>query len=158
MAEDQSRKAFETAINFLSICSRSEKEIVDKLYKKGFHRNEVENALEKLKGYKYIDDELYVKTYLSYYGNKYGRKKIAYKLVYDKGVDKQIVEFAIEDILTDDIEKEKAIDFANKYIARKKLLQSGKPKLANWLYGKGFEWKTIYSVLDNVEYFIIEEE
>ena len=151
--EQLARKAFETAINYLSISARSEKEVNEKLYKKRFHRDVVDVTIEKLKGYKYIDDEQYVSAYLSFYGSKYGRKQLSYKLVMDKGVDKLLVENIIADKISDEVEIEKGVGVAVKYIARKKLEKKDRTKLANWLFSKGFEWDIINKVLPQIEYF-----
>ncbi len=151
--EETKRKAFETAIGFLSICARSEQEIKDRLYKKGFHRDAVDQTLEKLKGYHYVDDEQYVKTYLNFYKNKYGKMQLCFKLQNDKGVDKLLVESILNEELSDEFELEKAMSFAVKYVAKKKIVKKDKSKLANWLYGKGFDWTTINKCISEMQFF-----
>lgn len=150
--EELAREAFEVAINYLSVCARSEKEVKEKLYKKGYHRDIVDLTLNKLKGYRYIDDEQYVKTYLNFYGTKYGRKQLIYKLTNDKGIEKALAQNTIDDTISDDDEIAKALNFAQKYITKKRIVGKDKSKVANWLYGKGFDWDTINKVLYSVEF------
>ena len=54
------KDAFETAVKYLAVSPRSEKEVREKLYSKGFHKQEVEEAIARAKSYRYIDDEAYV--------------------------------------------------------------------------------------------------
>lgn len=156
--ETLAREAFEIAINYLSVCARSEKEVKEKLYKKGYHRDIVDLTLEKLKGYRYIDDEQYVKTYLTFYGNKYGKKQLLFKLTTVKGVDKTLAQNVIEDLISEDDEIEKAVRSAEKYIAKKHLIARDKIKVANWLYSKGFAWDIINKVLRSVDFWVAESD
>ena len=73
--------AFDAAAKYLSLSPRSEKEVRDRLYKKGYHKAEVEDAIARAKEYGYIDDVRYVADFAEYYGAKLGRKKLEYKLV-----------------------------------------------------------------------------
>lgn len=136
---DRNQEAFEAAIDYIAASPRSEKEVREKLYKKGFHRGEVESALLKVKDYGYVDDEKYVDTYLDFYAGKYGKNKIVYKLTYEKGVDKTLVQNAVADRLDEDAELEKAMKFAEKYVAAKKLEKKNSQKLWAFLVSKGFD-------------------
>jgi len=149
--EKRAAEAYEKLVSYLAVCQRSEKECRDKLYEKGFHKNEVEFAIEKAKGYKYIDDEEYVRNYLFFNKQRYGVKKIAYKLETEKGVDKGLVKNVIADNIDDDFEIEKCLDFARKYVARKHIEdRSQAQKLSAFLYQKGFEWRVINKVVDKL--------
>ena len=44
--EERAKKAYETLVKYLAISSRSEHECREKLYDKGFHRDEVEFAID----------------------------------------------------------------------------------------------------------------
>lgn len=146
-------QAYETAVKYLAVSPRSEKEVREKLYSKGFHKNEVEAAIEKAKGYRYIDDEQYVKTFIDYYGQKYGAKKLAYKLIGEKGIDKSTAENAIADMLGEDAQLDIAVDFASKYAAKKRLDKKDAPKVGAYLFQRGFDWsiinKAIAAVFDD---------
>lgn len=154
--EKRANEAYEALVKYLAVCQRSEKECVEKLYGKGFHKGEVEFAVSKAKNYRYIDDVEYVRNYLMFNKEKYGSKRIIYKLVTEKGVDKSLVENAVADEISEEYEKEICLRFANKYAKQKHVEdRTGLKKLSAFLYQKGFEWNIINSVLDgmfDVEY------
>lgn len=152
--EKRIREAFETAVKYIAVSPRSEKEVKEKLYAKGFHKNEVEAAIDKSKGYNYINDENYVKIFLDFYKDKYGRKKLEYKLAFEKGINKELVANIIEDTLTDEFEIEKAAEFAAKFIKRKNGEAADRKtldKAGAHLYQKGFEWDIINRALNRLD-------
>lgn len=149
--EKRAAQAYEKLVNYLAVCQRSEKECRDKLYEKGFHKDEVEFAIEKAKGYKYIDDEEYVRNYIFFNKQRYGAKKIAFKLQTEKGVDKALVNNIIADNIDEDFELEKCLAFARKYIAQKHIDdRSQAKKLSAFLYQKGFEWGVINRTVEKL--------
>lgn len=149
--EEKAQKAYETLIKYLALSARSEQECKNKLYDKGYHKNEVEYAINRAKGYKYIDDAEYVRTYLMFNKKRYGAKKIAYKLTTEKGVDKRLVDNILLDNVDDDTQIETATAMAQKYIKQKKIAdKSGAQKVGAHLYQKGFDWRIINKVLSNL--------
>ena len=72
----------------------------NKLKQKGFSKEAVEYAIEKMEKYGYINDADYASAFVSdsVYINKYGKKKIR-QMLYSKGVSKEIIETALEEIL-----------------------------------------------------------
>lgn len=109
-------------MKYLALSARSEKECKEKLYGKGYHKDEVEFAIAKAKKYNYINDEEYVRTYLMFNANRYGAKKIAYKLVNEKGVDKKLVDNVLLDVKDDEKEYELALKMAQKYAKSRKIV------------------------------------
>ena len=104
--EERAAKAYDALLTYLTASPRSEKECKEKLYQKGYRKGEVEAALERAKKYRYIDDEEYVKAFLSYYKDKYGKKKLSYKLTAEKGIDKDIVDRLLDEAISDVEEEE----------------------------------------------------
>lgn len=150
---DQKRagEAYEALVKYLAVCQRSEKECRDKLYAKGFHKDEVEFAIDKAKGYRYIDDEEYVRNFLLFNKTKYGAKKLSYKLITEKGVDKELVENMIADTIDDGFEVDVCTQFAVKYVKQKKLTDKKDiRKLTAFLYQKGFDWHIINTVVEAI--------
>ena len=146
--EERAQKAYESLVKYLALSARSEKECKNKLYDKGYHKNEVEYAIERAKKYKYIDDEEYVRTYLLFNKNRYGAKKIAYKLINEKGVDKNTVENVIADNIDEDFQVENAMKMAQKYIKQKKIVdKKDAQKVGAHLYQKGFDARIINKVI-----------
>ena len=149
--EKRANEAYEALVKYLAVCQRSEKECVEKLYSKGYHKNEVEFAISKAKGRRYIDDEEYVRSFLFFNKNKYGMKKLSYKLITEKGVDKVLVENMLADLISDEEEKEICLKFAQKYVKQKHVEdKAGIRKLSAFLYQKGFEFGVINSVVSDL--------
>ena len=150
--EERMQKCFDQAVKYLAISPRSEKEVKEKLYEKGYHRNEVEEAIDRCKGYRYIDDEAYTRSFVDYYSHRMGRKMMAYKLTNDKGVDQTLVSNMIADIVSDDAETEKCVDMASKYVKKKRIWdKKDLQKVGAYLFTKGFEWNIINGALSQVE-------
>ena len=149
--EERAKKAFDALVKYLAISSRSEHECKEKLYEKGYHKNEVEFAIDKAKKYRYINDEEYVRTYILFAKTKYGAKKIEYKLTNEKGVDRTLVANMIADELSDEFELALATDMATKYIKQKKITdKSGYQKVFAFLYQRGFESRTLNKVMSTI--------
>lgn len=147
--EERIAKCFETAVNYIAVSPRSEKEVVEKLYSKGYHRNEVEEAISKCKGYHYIDDEAYARSFIDYYGGKLGRRLLAYKMTSVKGVNATIAANAIDDFVTDEVEKEKCLRLARKYASAKHITERQDfQKIGRYLSSKGFDWDIINFALE----------
>lgn len=149
--EERANKAYETLVKYLAASARSEQECKNKLYDKGFHRNEVDFAIDKAKGYKYIDDAEYVRTFVFFNKSRYGERKIAYKLTTEKGVGKELVNNILADLIDDDYEIELCTKMAQKFVKSKKITdKSGAQKVGAHLFQKGFEWNIINKVMSTL--------
>lgn len=141
-------EAYEALIKYLSAAPRSEKECKDKLYTKGFHRGEVDFAIEKAAHYGFIDDEQYARSFINYNLKKFGGKKLAYKLTFEKGVNKDIVDKIFDELVSEDDQKELCKSYAAAYIARRKISdKTDAGKVSAYLYQKGFDYGVINSVM-----------
>lgn len=153
--EQLKQKCFDQAVKYLAISPRSEKEVKDKLYEKGYHRDQVDYAIERCKGYKYINDESYTRSFVDYYSHKMGRKMLHYKLTTDKGIDNTLATNMIADLVSDEMEIEKCVDMANKYVKKKRIAErKDMQKVGAYLYTKGFEWNTINIALSSCRLYV----
>ena len=153
--EQLKQKCFDQAVKYLAISPRSEKEVKDKLYEKGYHRDQVDYAIERCKGYKYINDESYTRSFVDYYSHKMGRKMLLYKLTTDKGIDNTLATNMIADLVSDEMEIEKCVDMANKYVKKKRIAErKDMQKVGAYLYTKGFEWNTINVALSSCQLYV----
>ena len=149
--QERANKAYETLVKYIAISSRSEHECKEKLYDKGFHKNEVEYAIDRAKHYRYINDEEYVRTFLLFNKSRYGAKKIEYKLTTEKGVDRTLVANMIADEISDEFEIALATEMAEKYIKQKKIVdKSGYQKVSAFLYQRGFSLRIISKVMSTI--------
>lgn len=146
--EERANKAYDALVKYLAVSPRSEQECKDKLYQKGYHRDEVDFAVSKAKGYRYINDEEYVRTFLTFNADRYGRKKLQYKLTQEKGIARETVDGLLYDIVTDEAERAKCAEFAKAYAQKKHIAdRSEAQKVAAYLYQKGFDYRDINSAM-----------
>ena len=121
--------------------SDEKKEIVDKLLLKGYQKEVVLAAVEKLEEYHYVDDFLFAKHFVEQ-NSKYSRVMIEVKLR-QRGVDSECIAVAFENFEQEDelIFCQKQVD---KYLKGKDLNKQGiREKLTASLLRKGFKINTI---------------
>lgn len=145
------RLAFDAAAKFLK-SPKTEYQVREKLYEKGFHKVEIEQVIEKMKYYGYIDDYDYCRLFIEVKSKKMGKKKIEYKLINEKRVNEKLVYKALAEFFDKDLEKEKCREYAIKYMEKKHLVldMDGKAKVGQHLYQKGYNWDTITAVLATI--------
>ena len=142
--ESEKDKALSYAFDYISKYFRTEKQLKDKLYEKGYMRPVVEYVLGKVKEYGYVSDETYAKAYIESGSKKKGMKLLKYELK-GKGVSEEI----LESFEADDESEEKAcFAFAEKFFQKNELSRENKRKLYQRLYSRGFSCDTISAVLD----------
>ncbi len=90
------------ALRLIEFRDRTEKEIREKLTAKGYSEEQIEDTVEFLKNYGYLDDKRYTTHFISDAINlkKWGKIRIRTELL-RKGIDREIVEFAIDDAFCD---------------------------------------------------------
>ena len=131
------------ALNYISKRCKSVKEVREYLNKKGYLENVVDNVINFLTDYGYLNDEEYQKMFIN--SNKYrGKKAIKYKLV-QKGIDKDMADNAIEQIGS---QVEVIEQLLKKYIKNKENSKENLSKAYRYLMGKGFESEEIISVIN----------
>ncbi|MCM1273014.1 MAG: recombination regulator RecX [Clostridium sp.] len=86
--QNKTYSAFDTAAYYLTFKNRTRKELEDKLTDKGYCTADIEEAINKLELYGYIDDENYVLSYIRDNMKRKGSKLIAMELA-RKGIDKE---------------------------------------------------------------------
>ena len=103
--------------------------------------------MDKIKAYKYVDDEAYSKSYLNYSKNKKGLKLIKYELKM-KGVKDEILdELEIDE--NDEIEACKAQ--ADKFFAKNEVTKENLQKLYAKLTRGGFSYDAIIAAIAKVK-------
>ena len=136
--ESETHSAFETALKFLSTTPKTKYEIKQKLFKKGFIKDVVENALMKLEEYHYIDDESYVKMYIDSVSKK--SKTEIQRNLRAKGIEKEIIDTALLEF--DELsEEQNAFDYATKYMKNKIVDTKSLRNLMLNLMRKGYSYE-----------------
>lgn len=147
--ESEVKSAFEKASEYLGSRMHTKKELFDKLLKKGYQKDVILKAIEKLEEYHYVDDELYSKQFVTE-NKRYSRRMIENKLR-EKGIGADIVAGAIDEHFSDDGEHELCLKQAEKYVKSKDMSKEGAyQKLMASLARKGFAFDMIKQVCKKV--------
>ena len=129
----------------LSRNPKSEKQLREKMNKKGFDLQFIDNAIFKLKKQKYLDDERYSEILIDSKLNSslWGKCKVK-DVLYKRGIDRNIIEKKLSTITEKDEIKRAC------YIGAKKLktlteddTYKKASKLSNFLINRGFEYSTV---------------
>lgn len=163
-AEEESH-VYNHALSILSRSAKSEKQMRDKLKEKGYDISFIDNAIEKLKLQRYLDDNRYSEMFINSKINesKYGKRRIK-EALYEKGIDRETIDEKLK-VLSNEDELQRAISLGLKKL--KSLKEDDKRKksmkLINYLVGRGFEYGTVrqavsklvdnFDELDNYEDF-----
>jgi regulatory protein len=151
---DDFEKFYKAAVRFLSFRPRSEKELCDYLTKKKCDDLTSERIIQSLKRDKFINDEEFTRWWIEQRTilKPKASRVIKFELK-QKGISKELIESSFEndEVSPSDLETAKAL-------AEKKLRtihdQTDKwkvqEKLGRYLAGKGFDWDTIKTVIDQV--------
>ena len=95
MKEDKSN-CRKSAMHILEFKTRTEQELRQKLKQKEFSEDQIEDAIEYVKSFGYINDRRYAETYILNRQQEKSRTKIIQELV-QKGIDHSIAEEAWEE-------------------------------------------------------------
>jgi regulatory protein len=143
--EDDIRKAFNSAIHYLSFRMRTEKEVQDHLKKKEVEEAVIGEVILKLTKYKYLDDSEFAKAYVNTQINTSDKGPGAVEReLAEKGVDKPLIDGALT-VFTQEIQLEKAIALTNKLFKKYKRdsLIVAKQKTEQNLVRKGYSFSII---------------
>lgn len=151
--KDEPKLAVQQALNILSYSMKTESELVRKLTEKGFSEKAVNYAVEKLKGYKYLDDSVYVSMYITTRAipNNWGDQKIISNLL-QKGVDINLIKEKINELYSYDEKKDSIKKVAEKYYQKLKDddEKKKKQKLYRYLASKGYSYDLISSTISSL--------
>jgi regulatory protein len=133
------------AVNWLNRRMFTEEEIRKKLRKKfPEFLDEIEKIINELKNNNLIDDEHYVRTYLTYETSTNFRGKFAYlNKLFAKGVSKDIFEQIWLEINPDELEMAKKLINQNQFRFQLEDPVKKKLKIQRFLRGRGFSTNII---------------
>jgi regulatory protein len=133
----KSRTAIEAALFFLGYRARSEKEIIDRLLLKKFPDAEIAQAMVKLKGWGFVNDSEFAKTYVESRTRSKPRSSRLISLeLKRKGIEPQDLP---------DMEKIDNYEMARMALSKKKNIKTFE-QAARFLASRGFSWEVIEKV------------
>ena len=139
----------EQALKLLSFKDRTEKELRDRLRDKGYSEGEIEETIEFLKEYKYIDDALYARRFAadSVKLKGHGPGRIRTELL-RRGIDRDTIEIVLEEMETDPREQ-----IETTMERRFSSADLGNPKERNRIFGyfarRGYSPRDIWGVINS---------
>ncbi len=95
MEEIIGKRAKRRAMHILEQMDRTEHELRDKLTKSEYPEECIDDAIEYVKKYKYIDDERYALNYVRFHQEKLSKQQLTVKLS-QKGVNRDLITEALE--------------------------------------------------------------
>ena len=108
--------AFQKAADYLGRAMRTRKQMTDYLLKKGYSQEVTQDVLQRLCGYKYVDDEAYCEAYVRQNGQGKGARRIRAELL-ERGVSAQMADRHSH--LDEETERRGAHEVAHKYMKNK---------------------------------------
>lgn len=139
------KRARERSLFLLKDMDKTEKQIRDKLKLGDYPEDIINNAIEFLKKYGYVDDIRYAKLYISSKRNSKSIKQIELEL-YKKGVNKENVSKVLLEM---DLSNEEALNKLIEKVIKKYDLNDKTQynKMCRYLLGKGFSYGEIQEAL-----------
>lgn len=96
LCEIVGKRAKKRALHLLEQMDRTEQQLREKLMASEYPERCIEDAIEYVKGFHYLDDERYARTFTRYKKDKMSRQQIKLKLM-SKGIARDIISDAIEE-------------------------------------------------------------
>lgn len=143
---EEIKKAKLKALHILTRMDKTEADLRAGLKRTGFSEQAVEEAVEYVKSYGYVDDRKYAEKYISYNKDRKSRQKIKFELT-NKGISRDIIGEAFENC--EDYDERTALRTAlhKKWRSEEKPNEKELQKLAASLARQGFSNYDIWHVL-----------
>ena len=142
------RRAFNKASDLLAMRDHSEKELLQKLRQKGF-ADGAEEAVEKLKGYGYLDDSRFALRFAQELQRvkHYGKKRIEQEL-FRKGVSRAVVSDTLEQL---EFDEDALVQLIERKYLRQLDTEKGVQKTVAALQRMGYSFGEIRDALQQVQ-------
>ena len=142
----------ESAIKIIERSYKTEKEIRDKLKQKGYEEKQINNSIDFLKEYNFINDNTYAKAFIKDKLSSKGSQKIKYDLM-KKGIAKDIIEENLIKVDKNE-EKEVALNVGRKKYESIRRKESDNYKLSGKLYrfliSRGYAYDIVKDVVKEI--------
>lgn len=151
--DQESGKCRACALRLIKFRPRSEKELKDKLERKGYLLDAVNDALAYCRKHHFIDDKLFARAWAQERVKKpFGLNRISYEL-HAKGVNKEIIDHVIQEAKQEYREEEIICDIVkNKWKKYQDIEpEKAKARLFGFLSRRGFSRDLIVEALSRIE-------
>jgi regulatory protein len=144
--EDESLRAKKKAMSLLEHMDRTEWQLRDKLTAKGFSDEAVDEAVEYVKSFHYLDDLRYAIHFVEIHYQQRSLQRLKQDL-YQRHVSEEYIDIALDHIGRDETEALQT-NIAKYTTDLEGLSYQEKQKIAGKLYRKGFSFSNIKEALD----------
>ena len=155
LSEDEKKRAKQKAFSYLARRDHSEKELSDKLRRKGFRESIIIGLIEDLKLSQLINDGTFSRQFArnKIIQKSIGRRELAFSLK-QKGISKDILEATLEEVYSEYDEKELALRLANQKLKTIKNIEPIKVKkrISDFLFRRGFNWEIVEQVFEEISW------
>jgi len=148
---EQKRKAKDIALNLLSFRARSEKEISEKLKRRGFSRENIEEAKEDLRRVNLLNDYEFACSWIKDRMKNRPRGIVLLKQeLIKKGVKKEIIDKALGECYPEADEVKIASELIKKREKRYKYLdkQTARKRMSGFLLRRGFSYEVVKEAIN----------
>jgi regulatory protein len=161
--EEESYAAYQSASRLLSYRARSERELRQRLQKKGFGTESISRTIESLVRSGLVNDDEFARSFAH---DKLLRKPMGKTMLVQqlrqKGISREVIQQTVEEAYRDVDEDQHAIELARSRFKRFRSTFAGldplrqKKKLSTYLLQRGFQWeavrKAVTEVLGEIEF------
>lgn len=155
LSEDEKKRVKQKAFSYLARRDHSEKELSDKLRRKGFREPIIIGLIEDLKQSQLINDGTFSRQFArnKIIQKSIGRRELAFSLK-QKGISKDILEATLEEVYSEYDEKELALRLANQKLKTIKNIEPIKVKkrISDFLFRRGFNWEIVEQVFEEISW------
>jgi len=147
------KRAILRAMNLLQKRDYTEYKLTQKLNDGGYPKVSIDETIEYVKSYKYLDDRRYASDYVRYYMESRSKKRISQDLM-QKGIDRDLINEILEQEYSDNdggAEMEQIRHLLNKKNYSSDMEYKEKQKIMAFLYRKGYSMELIYKAMDMEE-------
>lgn len=141
----------DAAVRYISVCMRSEGEVIKHLKKKGYSEEEIFPAVQQMKDLNYLDDEEFCRVAMEKSMKKgHGINRIRSEMQQKWGIAADIIDRVAEDICISETERQRAMKMAEKVLSGKEPDEKMKARIGRRLSYYGYSTDTVYWVLNNL--------
>ncbi len=148
---EEIEKGIHYSLRLLTVRPRSEKEIEERLKRKGFSSQVIPKIIDKLKEWDYLDDEKFAQAWIEERILHHPKGRIALsRELREKGISSQIIDKLLNHYLPHDKEKEIAKKLLIKKLAKEKYtpIEKKKRRVFEYLARRGFSFSLIQEILN----------
>lgn len=152
MTDILGKRATKRAMHLLEQQERTEKQLRDKLQQNGYPEQCINQAINYVKSYHYIDDYRYATVYIRYHQEKESRQKLTQKLMM-RGISWEIINRALEEeFIADECAQIKEL-LRKRQFDPDSADEATRRKTAQFLMRKGFKSRDIFRAMRMEEEF-----